>query len=112
MEVVSFTIKQPFEAHKEQIQEKITQEFLASASALASASTAFSLPASSSQEEEMFWDDVDSCRSSVTKRDRAKAVIAESIRKLPNAKLQNLWKPHASEVLNILLEHPQSLKVV
>ena len=108
MEVVNLTIKKPFEAHKEQIQEKITQESLASASALASASTAFSLTASSSQEEDKFWDDVDTCRSRVTKRERAKAVIVESIRKLSNAKL---WKPHASEVLNMLLEHPQSLKV-
>jgi hypothetical protein len=109
VEVVNFAIKQPFEAHKKQIQEKITQEFLASA--LASPSTAFSLPASLPQEEDMFWDDVDACRSRVTKRERAKAVIAESIRKLSNAKLQNVWKPHASEVLNMLMEHPQSLKV-
>ena len=33
MEVVNLTIKQPFEAHKKQIQDKITQEALASASA-------------------------------------------------------------------------------
>ena len=107
MEVVNFTKKKPLVVQKKQIQDKITQESLASASA----STAFSLPASSSQEEDMFWDDVDACRSSVTQRERAKEVIAESIRKLSSAKLQNLWKPHASEVLNMLMEHPQSLKV-
>jgi hypothetical protein len=111
VKVVNFTIKNPFKAHKEQIQEKIKQESLASASNLASASTAFSLPASSSQEEGMFWDYVDACRSSVTQREMAKAVIAESIRKLSSEKLRNLWKPHASEVLNMLMEHPQSLKV-
>ena len=65
---------------------------------------------SSSQGVDTFWEDVDDCRLT-QERERAKAVIAESIRKLSSEKLQNLWKPHASGVLNMLMEHPQSLKV-
>jgi hypothetical protein len=66
---------------------------------------------SPSQGEDKFWDDVNACRSSVTQREMAKAVIAESIRMLSSEKLRNLWKPHASGVLDMLMEHPQSLKV-
>ena len=45
---------------------------------------------SPSQGEDKFWDDVNACRSSVTQREMAKAVIAESIRMLSSEKLRKL----------------------